>query len=455
MKKLASVLLILAMLACSACGRAAVTDETTSAPETAAAPEETARPETTTSAPETAAPPEPEKKAEFVLYENGKVDFTLVYADAQNAKYAKALNDRIFEYFKIRLPMSNSAFVDPEKNKIITIGEVENVSITPPLVTRGDFAIKVGDNVVSLNAANDLAYEFLFDYLENKLKDIISRDGDERIVLTSDDDILYSSSALFDTTYVDYRKAANGNVTLDFSLKICEEYVYYGRYGIDMPYRLYLPSNYTEGKEYPVFVYLHGAGHRGNDNYLPMSNHVFNFFNHENVPMDEAIVLVPQCPSNMQWVNQPWKNGNYNLKDIPESVPMKTVVALINEIKETYSTDENRYYIYGMSMGGFGVWDIIARHPRLFAAAYPICGGGPEDAVFILKDIPIWTIHSDDDATVPFAGTERMVKLITEAGGTKIRFTRLTGYGHAIGTIGTTNSEVFEWLFAQNRKEAT
>lgn len=449
MKKLASLLLIFTLLFCSSCAKKGAPD-LTNVPETTAGHKTTAVSETA-ALPETTSAPESEKKSEFLLFENKKIAFTLVYADVESAKYAKTLCDRVFDRFGIRFPISAAAFADPTADRIITVGEIENLSITPALKTRSDFAMAVSDNIISLNASNELSYEFLFDYIENKIKDIIAREGDERIVLTSDDDILYSSSGLFGTTYVEFWKAAHGNVTLDFSIKICEEYTYKGKFGIDMPYRLYLPSNYTEDKEYPVFVYLHGAGHRGSDNYLPISNHVFNFFNHENVPMDEAIVLIPQCPSGMQWVDTPWSKGNYKLADVSESIPMKTLVALIDQIKADYSTDKNRYYVYGMSMGGFGVWDILARHPRIFAAAYPICGGGPEDAVFILKDIPIRTVHSDDDTTVPFSGTETMADLILAAGGNKIHFKRLTGYGHAIGTVATTDSEAFEWLFAQSK----
>ena len=102
-------------------------------------------------------------------------------------------------------------------------------------------------------------------------------------------------------------------------------------------------------------------------------------------------------------------------------------------------------------MGGYGTWDIVARHPELFTAAYPVCGGGPIDAVNILKDIPIWTTHSDDDTTVQFAGTEKMVNAILAAGGENIHFKRLTGYNHAIGTYTASDSEAFEWLFSQKK----
>ena len=218
-----------------------------------------------------------------------------------------------------------------------------------------------------------------------------------------------------------------------------------------MAYRLYLPSNYEESKEYPLFVYLHGAGHRGSDNVATVSNIVYNFFNHKNVPMDEAIVLIPQCPNGKQWVDWPWGKGNYKLKSTPESAAMKTLASLIEDIGKEYSTDKNRYYVYGMSMGGFGTWDLIARYPDLFAAAYPVCGGGPLDAADTLKNIPIWTTHSDDDTTVPFSGPAGMVSAIKAAGGDKIRFKHITGYGHGIGTLTATDSEIFEWLFAQSK----
>ncbi len=436
MKNTLLILLLCSIIFCTACRTNAESAETTALPETTHAPE-------TTQAPE----PEP-GPVEVKIFESGTTDYSIVFEDVSLAQYAFDLSNKIYSNCNIKIPVKNIITVTPENDKIITLGEIEGVSDTSALSSRSDFMLKISENRITLAATNTLSYDYLCEYL---LREVFSKTENGTLTLTTDDDIVYSSSELFSTTYVDYWKAENGNVTKEFSAEICEEYYYESRYGITMAYRLYLPSNYDENKDYPVFIYLHGAGHRGSDNAATVSNIVYNFFNHENVPMDETIVLIPQCPEKMQWVNQPWANGNYTLKGTPESIPMKTLVSLIYDIQKEYSTDESRYYLYGMSMGGFGVWDLAARHSKLFAGVYPVCGGGPTDAANILKNIPIWTIHSDDDTTVPFAGSEEMVNAIKDAGGEQIFFKRLTGYNHAIGTVSATDSEIFEWLFAQKK----
>ncbi len=440
MKKLLLAFMALIMIFCSACSHTQVPADTSSVPDTTAMPE-------TTNAPETTSAPEEIKKIENRIFENGSSEYSIVFAYVADAKDAMALSDIIKKHFGVRLQIKNALLASPGE-KMITVESYSPSPLVPPLKTRNDFAIQISENKVLLSFSNELSRDFLFDYFE---REIISRAVNGNLTLTDDDSMVYSESELFATTYVDYWKAEHGDVTKEFSAQICEEYYYEGRYGITMPYRLYVPSNYTEDRQYPVFVYLHGAGHRGNDNVLTVSNIVYNFWNHENVPMDECIVLIPQCPTGKQWVDWPWGKGNYSLKDVKESVAMKTLVSLIGEIKDTYSTDESRYYLYGMSMGGYGTWDLLARHPKLFTAAYPVCGGGPEDAAFILKNIPIWTIHSDDDKTVPFSASEGMVNAIKVAGGTDIFFKKLTGYDHAIGTVSASDSEIFEWLFSQKK----
>lgn len=130
---------------------------------------------------------------------------------------------------------------------------------------------------------------------------------------------------------------------------------------------------------------------------------------------------------------------------------MATLLEIIDKVEAEFSTDKDRYYVYGMSMGGYGTWNIVARYPDRFAAALPICGGGPRDAGEALKDIPIWTVHSDDDPTVSVEGTREMVSVIKSAGGTQIHYTEVTGRGHKMGVFTASDSALFEWLFSQHK----
>ena len=135
----------------------------------------------------------------------------------------------------------------------------------------------------------------------------------------------------------------------------------------------------------------------------------------------------------------------------------KPQVELLNDIKNDYSTDENRYYAMGISMGGFGTWDLIMRHTEMFAAAVPVCGGADESQAENLKNMPIFTAHADNDSSVPFSGTRDMVKALRNAGSTVVIFKQradgtLSSGGHVIwGEIGS-NPDMLKWLFSQSRE---
>ena len=122
---------------------------------------------------------------------------------------------------------------------------------------------------------------------------------------------------------------------------------------------------------------------------------------------------------------------------------------LLDKVAKTYSTDSDRYYVMGISMGGFGTWDLIMRNPDKFAAAVPICGGADPSMAEVLKNHPIYTTHSTDDPTIPVSGTREMVEALQNAGSTAIKFDQDTGYGHDIWTSFTKQPQVTEWLFAQ------
>ncbi len=220
--------------------------------------------------------------------------------------------------------------------------------------------------------------------------------------------------------------------------------------GYQMPYNLILPTDYDETKDYPVFMLLHGAGERGNDNELQMFHGVDEMFTTRPELMAQTIILVPQCPEGEQWVDWPWENGNYALDEIPESKALQTAIKLLQRILLDYACDTDRVYLMGISMGGFGTWDALVRHEELFAAGVPLCGGGDPSKADILKEIPIWCVHGGSDTTVPFAGTKDMAKAITAAGGERITFTAMAGYGHNIWDAATTDGELIDWLFAQN-----
>ncbi len=186
-----------------------------------------------------------------------------------------------------------------------------------------------------------------------------------------------------------------------------------------LPYRLLMPENYDETKSYPMIVYFHGAGERGNDNELQLVNCVQYMY--DNLPED-CIIVAPQCPVDNQWVDTPWGNGTYSAENVPQSNEIHAVAELIDELKGTYSIDSNRVYAVGMSMGGFAVWDIITRYNHVFAAAVPICAAGDPSKAEVLKDTPLFVFHGAYDMVVPVSGSRDTVEAIKNAGSTVIEY---------------------------------
>ena len=122
------------------------------------------------------------------------------------------------------------------------------------------------------------------------------------------------------------------------------------------------------------------------------------------------------------------------------------VLELLAHIEKTYAADEDRIYLTGLSMGGFGSWRLAADHPGRFAAVAPICGkGNPADGEK-LKSIPIWAFHGTEDGAVPFSASVEMVEAIKAAGGTKVRFTSLEGIGHNSWSAAYATPELYSWF---------
>ena len=177
---------------------------------------------------------------------------------------------------------------------------------------------------------------------------------------------------------------------------------------VKLPYRLYLPTNYDANKKYPVLVYMHGAGERGNDNIIQITGANYHQSTHlllNRVILgeyaDDFIVVAPQCPNDMRWVESDWTPGKYNLKATATSIPTQLLISLLyNDIFKNYSVNLSRVYGAGLSMGGFGVTDLAMREPGLFAAIVNCAGGADASQYELLKSTAVRVYHSDSDTTV-------------------------------------------------------
>lgn len=202
---------------------------------------------------------------------------------------------------------------------------------------------------------------------------------------------------------------------------------------VKLNYLLYLPPDYESGsnaadKKWPLLVFLHGAGERGDD-----INKVKTFGPPKHVAEDQNfpfVMISPQCPRGSFW------NTDHLLQLIRTTIKERNI-------------DSDRVYLTGLSMGGFGSWALAAKAPELFAAVAPVCGGGDPRSAEKLKDLPIWAFHGDADRVVPIAASQRMVDAVKEAGGKNIKFTVYEGVGHDSWTTTYADEELYKWFLMQ------
>ena len=223
---------------------------------------------------------------------------------------------------------------------------------------------------------------------------------------------------------------------------------------LTLPYRQYVPADYDETKSYPLLLFLHGAGERGEDNTKPVTAYdgLDSLFDEADDPARQAIVLVPQCPYGQMWVEIGGaEEGQYSVEEVAESPAMTAVLQLVKYTAADYSVDTGRIYAMGMSMGGYGTWDILARHSELLAAAVPICGGCDVSAAERIKDIPIRTFHGALDPIVTPEGTRAMAEALEGAGAADFSYTEYADGMHDVWNRAMQTEGLDDWLFAQRR----
>ena len=220
-----------------------------------------------------------------------------------------------------------------------------------------------------------------------------------------------------------------------------------------MPYRLYYPENYSEDYAYPVVMFLHGAGERGTDNEATLIHVLQDWFNDLESPIYQSIVIVPQCPEGEQWVNTPWENGSYDSVAVGESDAIKEALSILELICTTDSVNMNRIYVSGISMGGYGTWNLLMNHSDLFAAGMPICGAADPARAEVLKDMPVYAFHGDRDSVVPVAGTRDMVNAIIAKGGTKAIYHEVLNTDHNSWSYAASRGDALRWIFLQRRTD--
>lgn len=223
-------------------------------------------------------------------------------------------------------------------------------------------------------------------------------------------------------------------------------------------YRVWLPPRYTKLRRWPVILFLHGSGERGDDNLRQVTLGLGPALERHG-DRYKAVVVFPQCHFGEEWYGEE---------------EQQALAALEQSIRE-FRGDRRRVYLTGVSMGGAGAW-YMARLRRIFAAAVPVCGevvrqrddpfpnDPPPDLARIVaaKDayaalaqaigrMPVWAWHGGADDVVPVTESRRMVAALQHAGGL-VRYTEVAGAGHDVWDVAYENADLAKWLLAQRSR---
>ncbi len=236
----------------------------------------------------------------------------------------------------------------------------------------------------------------------------------------------------------------------DDNTDMMEKTTYKDAAGKVLRYRLLKPDNYDPKQSYPLVVFLHGAGERGDDNTKQLIHGVAEFAKPENRKLHPCFLVAPQCPAGQKWSDVDWGADSHKMPQEPAE-PARLVLELIAAMQKDYSIDKKRIYITGLSMGGFGTWDLIARKPDLFAAAVPVCGGGDEATAPAIAKLPIWAFHGAKDTVVKPSRSVHMIDAIKKAGGDP-KYTEYPNVGHDSWVKAYQDPEMMKWLFSQKKE---
>lgn len=205
-------------------------------------------------------------------------------------------------------------------------------------------------------------------------------------------------------------------------------------------YVLFVPHDYKGDKEYPLILFLHGAGERGSDGVAPVRQGIGNAIKFKGGEKKfPCFVIFPQCRTGKSWQ--------------ADGLDAKRAIAMLDEAEKTYKIDHKRVYLTGLSMGGFGTWSLAAAHPDRWAAIVPICGGVKTDqaseVASKIKDIPCWGFCGDQDKLV--TGMRAIVAALKQAGGNP-RYSEFPYVGHNSWDPAYVTPELLPWMLKHARK---
>lgn len=225
--------------------------------------------------------------------------------------------------------------------------------------------------------------------------------------------------------------------------------------GSELLYRQLNPVVKAKGGKYPLVLFLHGAGEKGNDNTKQLTHGSKMFQNPVNLEKYPAYVLFPQCPKGTTWAFDEAPDWNTSPFDLPLDNPESTMSKLLMELLDSFIAEHpdvntKRIYIMGLSMGGIGTYDIVTRHPDRFAAAVPICGCVNPGKLAAAKKVNFSIYHGDNDHTVPYKGSREAYKAL-KAAGANVRYKEFVACGHGSWEPAFNEPDFMSWLFKQHK----
>jgi len=213
---------------------------------------------------------------------------------------------------------------------------------------------------------------------------------------------------------------------------------YDDHYHDGMRYGLFIPPSYDSTRNYPLIVYLHGC----NDT----TSWDLQWYHDPILSDDPCFVLTPKTFNYVNWCDA-WGTGWY-----PEHTEdMQNTLEVMDSLITAFSIDTNRLYIYGASMGGYGVFSVLAKEPGRFAGAIAMCGGGNPGTADEVAQTPLWIFHGSNDDVVNISESRILYQAIINSGGTQVRFTEYPGVGHNCWDYALQEPAFYMWLLAQEK----
>ena len=225
--------------------------------------------------------------------------------------------------------------------------------------------------------------------------------------------------------------------------------------GDTLQYRMLLPENFDEKKQYPVLFFLHGAGERGTNNEAQLIHGSKLFLNPENRKNFPAIIIFPQCPQDDYWANVIIGDGkklerfSFQKGGKPRK-SMELLIALVAKIKSEKFSDKARFYVGGLSMGAMGTYEILRRKPNVFASAFAICGGDHVENVKKYKHVPLWIFHGAKDSVVPIQKSEIVVNELKRLN-SDVKFRVYPDANHNSWDPAFAEPDFLSWIFSYRK----